>query len=112
MNLYESYMYEQPIIMDIKSINSHLAELFVQVNGKIIEVKFTNNKPVPKGPDIVTYTSQNSTNGQRYAIDVLFKNDGSIHRIKRIYKNDQIESTSGNPPRMDYIHSSNIIETK
>ncbi len=86
--LYESYMFEQPIMMDTKAINPFYCELIIQVNGEKQNVRFANSKGAPQGPGVVTYTSVFASNGQKYAIDVSFKNNGTVHRIQRIYKND------------------------
>lgn len=111
-NIFESYMFEQPLMMNVIAINPFFAELTVQVNGQKENVKFKNDKGAPQGPGIEIFQSTFSSNGQRYALDVSFKNDGTVNRIQRIYKNDQIEGFGDNPPRMDYVHSSNIIQAK
>jgi len=110
-NLYESYMYEQPLMMNTIAIDPFFAELQVQVNGKTENIKFSNSKGSPKGSGIVKYGSTFSSNGQKYGLDVSFNNDGTVHRILKIFKNDPLESFGDNPPRMDYMHSSNIIKS-
>jgi len=104
-------MYEQPLIINTIALNPFFAELQVQINGRIENIKFSNSKGAPKGPGIAQYESTFSSNGQKYGLDVSFNNDGTIHRIVKIYKNDPIESFGNNPPRMDYLHGSNIIKS-
>ena len=113
MNIFESYMFEQPILIKLNAITPQYADLRLGVGGKEIDVHFINTEGMPpRGPGVQTYASTASDNLEKYGIDVAFTNDGKVHEIRKIYKDiDLTPYDVKNPPRFDMMHSSNVISS-
>lgn len=109
-NIFENYMFEQPILLDVELLNVKEAIVTLGIGGNKTNVTFGNTEGKPQGPATVIYTSTSSSDGKSYAMDVSFLNNGNIHQINKIYKNDSFDNPADKPPiRLDGMHPSNII---
>ena len=111
-NIFENYMNSQPILIKINTLTEFDANITILIDGKKVDVNLVNYKGHPQGPEVVVYHSQGSSDNNKYGIDVQFNNNGSVHKINRIYKDEVIGGEEDKlATRMDYMHSSNIIKS-
>jgi len=103
MQPYNEYMYSQPILKKIISLNKNIAHVIVFINNEEVELLFKNDKPI-SGEFVLPYNFVGSSDGFKYKLSVKFKNNGrvlGISEIKRVF--DDVHNL--NPASMDSLRS-------